>query len=59
MPDDIEDDFLDWSWDELTGGEREEVSDDEAVGYALFAGVPEDQIEQHKRDLEALGALPD
>ena len=50
-----EDDTLSWSWDELTGGVRDEVSDEEAVGYALFAGVPEDEVQAHKDALEALG----
>ena len=50
-----EDDQLSWSWDGLTGGVREEMPDDELVGRALFEGVPEDQIEQHKQALEELG----
>ncbi len=58
-PDASDDDFLDWSWRALTGGIREELTDDQAMGVALFAGVPEDQIDQHKRDLEALGAPTD
>lgn len=49
-----EDDELGWSWDELTGGVREETTDAEADLIALFAGVPDDQIEAHRRQLEAL-----
>lgn len=55
-------DELGWSWDELTGGEREEMADEEAVLFALFAGVPDDEIDQHAKHLWALGggdAVPD
>lgn len=48
------DDFLSWSWDELTGGEREEATDDEVAAIALFAGVPDDEVEDVKRQYEEL-----
>ena len=50
-----ENDELDWSWDELTGGERTELPDEDIEGFVLFAGVPEDKIEEHKKALEELG----
>lgn len=50
-----EDDELDWSWDKLTGGERTQISDEDAMGYALFAGVSDEEVEAHKKSLEELG----
>lgn len=48
------DDQLGWSWDELTGGVREEATDDEVDLMVLFAGVPDDLIEEHRRQLHEL-----
>lgn len=50
-----DEDERDWSWDALTGGVREELSDDDLEGYVLFAGVPEDQVEAHAEALRQLG----
>lgn len=51
---DEDNDELDWSWDVLTDGVRDELSDDDVIGVVLFSGVPEDEIEAHKEKLRAL-----
>lgn len=50
-----DDDTLDWSWDRLANGARTTLSDEDAVGVALFAGVPEDEREAHAAALRELG----
>lgn len=49
-----DDDQLDWSWDALTDGERTEDADEDLIYIALFAGVPDDDIEAHKAAIEEL-----
>lgn len=55
-PDELADehDELDWSWDDLTGGERDELTDDEVALVVLFAGVPEKEVASHEKKLKKL-----
>lgn len=52
MPED--NDELSWSWNELTGGVRDELTDEEAAAVALFSGIPEDELEEAKAAYERI-----
>lgn len=54
-----DEDELDWSWDEIADGERDRLEDDDAEAFALFAGVPEDEIEAHRQALVELAGGAD
>lgn len=55
-----DDDQLSWSWNELTGGVRDELTDEEAAAVVLFSGVPESKVESYKQQyLELFDAIPD
>jgi hypothetical protein len=49
-----DEDELDWSWDALTGGERDILTDQDVDMVVLFAGVPEDEVDEHRRKLTEL-----
>lgn len=49
-----DDDTLDWSWDQLTGGVRAELPDDQVDLVVLFAGVADAAVEAHAAQLREL-----